>query len=496
MEQYIQGTPRDQQSLLPPCVGDYIDADSPLHALDAFVDTLDLPALGFSVRDPGTRGRTGYDPATLVRLYLWGYLRRTRSSRGLEAATKVNLEAIWLTGDLHPDHSTISEFRKANAAALPGIFSTFTVLCVELGLYGRELIAIDGTFIKAVNSKAKSFTRGKLEKLIATSDAATARYLDLLETTDREETKATGKGKGGGRGADQLKAKIEKIRARKTKLQGYLEDCEKSPTGQVNLTDPDSVQLRKNGVSTVGYNIQAAVDTKHHMVAAVELTQDGNDKKQLDPMAQKAKAEMGLEPETPIAALADSGYPTGAQLAACAGHNTTVTAPVPKIDANPESYSLEHFQPDLGSGGYTCPGGQTLHRKKDKTQAGTDYEVYSNPAACCGCGLRVNCTKSSYRTLKVSPHQPHVDAARERLAATPGAMVERGSIAEHPFGTIKAGNGYGGGVLCRGKELATAEIKLSFWSYNFKRALKVLGAQELVERIREIGAARLARATA
>jgi hypothetical protein len=225
----------------------------------------------------------------------WGSAGCARSSRGLEAATKINLEAIWLTGGLHPDHSTISEFRKANAAALPGIFSAFTVLCVELGLYGRELVAIDGTFIKAVNSKANSFTRGKLEKLIAASDAATARYLALLDTTDREETEACGKGKSDGRGADELKAKIEKIRERKTKLQGYLEDCEKSPTGQVNLTDPDSVQLRKNGAGTVGYNIQAAVDAKHHMVAAVELTQDGNDKKQLDPMAQKAKAELYQE---------------------------------------------------------------------------------------------------------------------------------------------------------------------------------------------------------
>ena len=492
MAPYIQGTPRDQPSLLPPCVGDYIDDDSPLRALDAFIDTLDLPKLGFAMRDPGTRGRRGYAPATLIRLYLWGYLRRTRSSRGLEAASRVNLEAIWLTGDLSPDHSTISLFRKTNAVALAGIFSEFTLMCIDMDLFGRELVTIDGTFIKAVNSKSKSFTKGKLNKLIAASEAATTRYFEQLDAADEAES-AAGAGAVDRAG---LQAKIEKIRERKTKLEGHLEACEKSPTGQVNLTDPDSVQLRKNGQSTTGYNVQAAVDDKHHLVAAVELTQDGNDKKQLDPMAQKAKAAMGLEPKDEIEAYVDSGYPTGTQLASCAGHNTTVIGPVPKIDANPGSYSLEHFRPDAESGGYTCPSGQVLGRKKDKQQGETTYEVYRTPAACRDCELRGNCTKSSYRTLKVNTNQAHFDAARERLAATPGAMVKRSSIGEHPFGTIKAANGYGGGVLCCGKELATAEVKLSFWSYNFKRALKVLGVHELIRQIREIGAARRAEVAA
>lgn len=357
-----------------------------------------------------------------------------------------------------------------------------------MDLFGRELIAIDGTFIKAVNSKARSFTRTKLEKLIATCDGAAARYLEQLERTDEAES-ATG---ADASGRAVLEAKLEKIRERKTELQGYQEDCEKSPTGQVNLTDPESVQLRKNGQSTTGYNVQAAVDDKQHLVAAVELTQDGNDKRQLDPMAQEAKAAMGLEPDAPIEAYVDSGYPTGAQLDACDGHNTTVIAPVPKIGVTPESYGLEDFEPDAESGGYTCPAGETLHRKKDRQQGEATHEVYSNRAACRGCELRGNCTKSSYRTLMVNTNQPHFEAARERLAARPGAMVKRGALAEHPFGSVKAAMGYGAGVLCRGKELAGAEVKLSFWSYNFKRALKVLGVHELIRQMREASAARRA----
>ena len=486
MSAYIQGTPRGEQSFLPRCHDDYIDAGNPVRALDAFVDTLEFGGLGFVMRERGSVGRPGFHPATLMRIYLWGYLRGTRSSRGLERACRVNLELIWLTGDLHPDHSVISAFRKDNAALLPGIFSQFTALCVEMGLFGRELMTIDGTFVKAVNSKARSFTRAKLKKLIAKAEAAAARYLELLDTTDAQEEEQGGTSGGGGRAA--LEAKLEKIRGRQTRLQGLLEDCGESPTGQVNLTDPDSVQLRKNGRSTTGYNVQAAVDAEHHLVAAVEVTQDGNDKQQLDAMAQKAKAETGLAEKAKLEVLADAGYPTSTELAACAGHNTTVTAPVPNISANPGVYSGANFERAPGGGGYICPAGHLLERKGDKLQDGTLYETYSNRKACRGCELRALCTKSSYRLLKINAHREHVQAARERLAANPAAMARRASIAEHPFGTIKAGGG--GELLCRGKQLASAEVNLGFWSYNFKRALEVLGVQGLMRRMREISAAR------
>jgi transposase len=219
MCQYVRGADRDQEMLLPARVDDYIDPESPVRVLDAFVDGVELGALGFAQRGHGSRGRSSYDPASLLKLYLWGYLRRCRSSRKLEEACATNLEAIWLTGGIRPDHSTISDFRKRHPRPLKGIFKEFNLACIELGLFGRELVAIDGTFIKAVNSESKSFTRNKLAKLIASIDRATGRYLEMLDSADASEPQV---GAGGG---EEIRDKIERLKARKLQLEAYQEGC-------------------------------------------------------------------------------------------------------------------------------------------------------------------------------------------------------------------------------------------------------------------------------
>lgn len=484
MAKYIRSADRSQPMLLPAAVDDYVPRDSPLRALDAFVDSLDLGGLGFAVRCEGSTGRSSYDPSALLKLYLWGYLKRGRSSRGLEDACASNLGAIWLTGNLRPDHSTISDFRKRHAGPLRSIFKQFNLLCLDMGLFGRELVGIDGTFIKAVNSRAKSFTKTKLVKLIEGIDKAVGRYLDQLDTTDAgDDAIAT-------READraELEAKIERIKARKTELEGYLERCAQSATGQVSLSDADSVQLCKGDKRTVGYNVQAAVDGKHHLVASVELTQEGNDSGQLNAMAQQAKEDMGLEPDAALEVLADAGYGTGAELAACEDNKTVTYVAIQKTRGeNNGLYNEGDFTYEAGTDSYRCPAGETLARQADRPgKGGAGFRVYQNARACGGCPLKGRCTKGEFRRVHVSVHKAAVDAARERLAGRPGAMRERGGIAEHPFGTIKDRAGRHE-LLCKGLGLAKAEMGLSFWAYNFTRAINVLGVERLIEAARGKG---------
>jgi transposase len=487
MAQYIEGTDRYQPMLLPAAVDDYVSAASPVRAIDAFVDSLDLPGLGFKTRGDSSEGRSSYHPGTLLKLYLWGYLKRTRSSRGLENACAENLQAIWLTRNLRPDHSTISDFRKNNAAALKNILREFNLICFELRLFGKELVAIDGTFIKAVNSPTRSFTKAKLAKLIEDIDKAIARYLAALQEADQSDAPASSPPSDGKADAAELQRKLAKIKERKVLLTDYQARCADSPTGQVNLTDPDARALHKRGESTVGYNVQAAVDAKHHLIATIEVTQEGTDHHLLDAIAQQTKADLGLPAAAPLKVLADTGYGNGAQHAACEAHGTVALAPLHrnKSDAN-GLYNNDRFTHDPATDSYTCPQGKTLGRKADIRTAdpGGGFHTYHDTAACRDCTVRPQCTKSPVRKVVVSVHKPAVDRSRERLAAEPGAMRERASLVEHPFGTIKDRHGFTG-LLCKGIGLAAAEMGLSAWAYNFTRVTNLVGIDALLGAIRQ-----------
>ena len=471
--------------LLPPAVDDFISRDSPTRAIDAFVDSLDLRSLGFSVRDDFAQGRSSYHPSTLLKLYLWGYFAQTRSSRRLEEASQSNLNAIWLTGNLRPDHSTISRFRKKQATALAKIFGQFTTVCLQLGLYGRELIAIDGTFIKAVNSRTKSYTKAQLEKLVEKIGRASEHYLEQLAALDAEEDQSDT-----GATREDFNAKLESIRNRQTKFGKLLKESEENESGQVNLTDPDCRQLRKRGQTTIGYNVQSAVDDKHHLIAACEVTQDGNDLGQLDPMIQEAKENLGLEPGSPIKGLADTGYHCGDQLASCQDHNSEVYVPAPKRKTSKvEVFKVGDFvhQPalpgeDPRSDSYRCPNGEVLNRWKDDVRGnGQAYQVYgASRASCRDCPLKKSCTKKSARELRVSVHQEVIEAARVRLAATPDTTWKRAALVEHPFGTFKDWTG-SRHLLTKKLVNVRAEVNTTFWSYNFKRALKIIGVRALIE---------------
>ena len=480
MAQYIEGSDRYQPMLLPAAVDDYISPASPVRAIDAFVDSLDLPALGFKTRDDFSEGHSSYHSGSLLKLYLWSYLKRTRSSHCLENACAANLQAIWLTDNLRPDNSTISVFRKNHPAALKGILREFNLICFQLRLFGKELVAIDGTFIKAVNSHARSFTQAKLAKLIEAIDKATTRYLDELQQADQNDTPSISGPPSDKSEVLELQRKLAKIKERKTLLADYQIRCRDSATGQVNLTDPDARQLHKHGKSTVGYNVQAAVDAKHHLIATVEVTQDANDKNLLDPIAQQAKADLKLPADAPLRVLADTGYGTGPQHSACEAHGTIAIAPLRKTDTN-GLYNNDRFTHDPATDSYTCPQGKSLTRKADtkSRHSPKGYHTYHNAAACHGCPVRAQCTKSHHRKLLVSDLQPVIVRSRERLAADPSAMRTRASLVEHPFSTIKDRHGYTG-LLCRGINLAAAEMGLSAWAYNFTRVINLVGVDVLL----------------
>ena len=474
---YIQGTDRSQTMLLPASIEDYVTQENPVRAIDAFVETLDLCELGFTVAGANLKGgRPRYHPSVLLKLYLWGYFARIRSSRRLKEACNSNLNAIWITGNLAPDHSTISDFRKNNTKALKSIFRQFNLICIDLNLFGRELIAIDGTFIKAVNSKSRSFTKSKLQKLIKQIDTKVDEYLEHLELSDCEtQLKEDSTG---------LQKKIEKLKVKNKRYKELLEDCEKTSTGQVNLTDPESRQLKKRGSHTVGYNVQSAVDEKHHLMASCEVTNHPTDHHLLHQISQQAKEDLSLDAKAPLEVLADTGYHDSSELSKCGTDNTTTYVPgqktrLPGDGSVTNAQFIHHPESDT----YECPNGKHLPRKADDIRsAGRGYRVYFDYKLCRGCPLLKRCTKGKYRKFKINFHHETLSANAKRLKENPKFYRKRAALVEHPFGTIKDWNGRRD-LLCRGIELAAVETRLSAFTYNFKRVLKLIGLNDLMSAI-------------
>lgn len=481
---YLKLEDRRQQELLPASVEDYIGQDNPIRAVDQFVDSLDLASLGFTVQADSSpqKGRPGYHPATMLKLYLWGYLNQIRSSRKLERACGRNVEVMWLLQKIAPDHSTISDFRKTNAKALKAVFKHFNVLCLECELFSRELVAIDGTFIKAVNSRHKSFTKTKLKKQIERVEKAISKWMEMLDTTDANDPGEGNAGADGkGDSATELQAKIAKLTERNARYADLLVQCEDSPTGQINETDPDARQLCKGEKRTVGYNVQSSVEGENHLIIDFEVTQEACDIALLDTMAQQAKTALDLPADAALTVLADRGYGSGSELAKCEENGTHTCVPVksPSAVAGDGSMPLSVFTYLEKEDAYRCPQGAVLPRGRDFTSgSGVVYRAYYDASACRDCPLLKKCTKSKYRKLSISEHQGAIDANVARLAANPEAYGKRRALVEHPFGTIKADGC--GELLCRGLELATTEMAMSCWAYNFKRVSSLLSFPALM----------------
>jgi transposase len=296
---HIAGHDRSQLLLLPESLDDYVGPENPVRFIEAFVDGLDLTAAGFARVTPKRTGRPGYAPTDLLKLYIYGYLNRIRSSRRLEAETHRNIEVIWLLRHLKPDFKTIADFRRDNRTAFRPVFRQFVLLCRQLDLFGRELLAVDGTRIKAVNNKDRNFTRASLSKFIELADAKLDDYLQRLDQSDAAESKTAGSR------VDNLAEKIAAIRERRTRCQEMLAQLDRTGEDQISLTDPDSRAMAAHTHVAVGYNVQVAVDTKHKLIVEQQVTNQVVDMGLLTQTAEAAKEVLGAET---IDAVADKGY--------------------------------------------------------------------------------------------------------------------------------------------------------------------------------------------
>jgi transposase len=477
MKRFVEGVARDQGGLFPAHLEDFVDEDNPVRAVDAFVDKLDLRALGFEAVDPSATGRPGYHPAVLLKLYIYGYLNAVPSSRRLEREAGRNVELMWLTERLAPDHKTIADFRKDHGAAIQQACAQFVMLCRELGLFSRAIVAVDGSKFKAVNSRDNNFTANKVEKRIEQTEVHIARYLTALERADRQ----------GGEIAEEktprLKEKIERLRQRVEDLRAMGQALKAAPGGQVSLTDPDAraMSSRGKGTDVVGYNVQIAVDAEHHLILAHEVTNIGNDRAQLVSIGERARDASG---HASITVLADRGYYSGDQIVACDG--TGVEPVVPKTETSGGAlrgrFTIQDFIYDHEHDRYTCPAGQFLTQAKKRSTRGPDPDFvrYRNLEACGACPLKPRCTAERFQQIRRWKHDDVLDAMQRRLECMPKAMTIRRRTVEHPFGTIKAWMG-ATHFLTRTLPRVKTEMSLHVLAYNLKRMMALFGVGPLIE---------------
>ena len=473
---HILGHDRCQLLLLPEAVDDYVGADNPVRFIDAFVDGLDLATLGFIGTVPKATGRPGYAPADLLKLYIYGYLNRVRSSRRLETETHRNIEMIWLLRHLKPDFKTIADFRRDNRAAFRAVFREFVLLCRQLDLFGRELLAVDGTRIKAVNNKDRNFTRASLRQYIDAADKRLADYLRRLDEGDVAEG-----GTGGGSRVHNLSEKIEAIRGKRDRLGSLLAELERTGESQISLTDPDSRAMAGHTRVAVGYNVQLAVDAKHKLIAEQEVTNQVVDMGLLKQTAEPARAILGVER---IDVVADRGYFKIEDIEAC--DQVGLTLHVPKPQRGPAVrngfFRKDEFRYDPDRDVFTCPGQQTLaphHYGKSRDLQKIDY---SNPAACPACPLRPRCTTNVRRVSRLE-NEAVLDRMAERLKARPELLDRRRETVEHPFGSIKQWMNQGA-FLMRGLDNVRGEFSLTALVYNLRRALNIVGIGAMIATVR------------
>jgi transposase len=471
---YIAGIAREQLILFPESLDDYIALDNPVRFIDAWVDSLDLATLGFSDTVPAETGRPGYDPRAILKLYIYGYLNRVRSSRKLEQECQRNVEVMWLLGKLTPDHKTIADFRKDNLAAFKETFKAFCLLCRELELFGGELIAIDGSKFKAVNSAKRNFTQTQVKDYLAQIEARLAAYLLELDQADQTEGAALAPKPA----AAELQAKIEQLKSRQDKYQGYLKRMEESGQSQLSLTDPDSRAMPKSPKAAVAYNAQSVVDSKHHLIVAQEVTNEVTDRDQLSPMAVAGKQMLAVEQ---VKAVADKGYSHGKELKACleAGIEPYVARPDTSANTKLGLFGKEQFVYDPETDSYTCPAGATLAFRFDTIEKERHIRYYKT-SACSKCPLREKCTRNKEgRRITRWVDEHIIEETQARVEAHPEIMKQRQQRVEHPFGTIKFWWDQGH-FLMRGLAKVKAEFSLSTLAYNIRRVLNILGVKPLL----------------
>lgn len=470
---FIEGVGRDQQQLFPDVLDDYVAAENPVRFIDAFVSSLDLSELGFERVAPAETGRPAYNPKDLLALYVYGYLYGIRSSRKLERETHRNVELMWLLRRLRPDFKTVADFRRDNGPALRKVCREFTLLCKRMDLFGAELVAIDGSKFRAVNNRQRSFPRAQLQEMLAQIDTRIESYLGRLDAQDNSEASTAT--------VDDLEQRMQQLKDRRAECQVLLEQMDHKDEDEVSLTDPDSRRMMTGGTTQVCYNVQIAVDEKHKLIVAEEVTNQASDRQWLAPMAKQAKQVLGTQQ---LAVVADRGYTNAEQVKQCVESGI-----VPYMDRPQNSRNLklglftkDDFIYDKATDSYRCPAGETLNFHFEGTRRSRPQRPvrYYWTSACTRCALRSRCTQDGRRRrINRTPEEPFVEDMRARVAAAPEILRRRKAIVEHPFGTMKRwmNQGY---FLTRGLENVRAEFSLTVLAYNLKRVLGILTVPRMV----------------
>jgi transposase len=442
---YITGEDRNQITLFPEAIDDYIAADNPVRVIEAFVNSLDMQELGFQRAEPNNIGRPGYDPRDLLKLYLYGYLNRIRSSRRLETEAGRNLELLWLLRKLKPDFKTIADFRKDNPKALKGVFKQFTLLCKNWDLYGKEVVAVDGSKFRASNSKRNNFNQKKIQRHLKYIDEKINRYLNELDSNDKDEADIRVPS------AEEIQQRIEELKSRKEKYIALQQQMDETGATEVSTTDPDArlMAVNNNGIEVI---------------------------------AKQAKKTLGVKE---IKVLADKGYYSTNDLVECETNHIETYVPKQKYTgsiANPD-FQADKFQYDQEQDVYLCPAGQMLYPGRIREVNEVKYQDYKNYRACRDCPLKEQCTKAKKgRTISRNLAQPLLDEIDRRTQENRQLYRQRQMIVEHPFGTIKRTWGYSY-FLTRGLDSVSAENKLHMLAYNLRRVINILGVEEMVRRL-------------
>ena len=474
MKRFVEGTDRGQSTLFPECLEDWIDENNPVRVIDVFVDELNLGELGFDGVAPEVTGRPSYHPSVLLKLYIYGYLNRVQSSRRLEREAGRNIEVMWLTGRLVPDHKTIADFRKDNGGAIRKVCARFIMLCRRLDLFAEVSVVIDGSKFKAVNNRDKNFTRAKMERRLGQIEESVARYLHQLDSADRQEPSEARETK------TTPKEKMAKLKEEMQRLRGLKGRMLAAPDQQISLTDPDSRSMATSGRGSgvVGYNVQVAVDTKHHLIITHEVTNVGSDRAQLAHMAKETKA--ALE-RTNLDVIADRGYFSSEEILECDEAGITVTLPKPMI-SNSKHFGKQDFRYVAEQDVYVCPAGEKLAYSFTTEEHGLILRRYLTNV-CQSCAIKHRCTTAKERRITRWEHEHILEAVQRRLDEHPEKMRQRRETVEHPFGTIKTRMG-ATHFLMKTLPRVASEMALHVLAYNLTRVMNIMGIQPLMAAIK------------
>lgn len=463
MHRYNKSNNRDQLSFEPFCLDEMLPEDAEVRALEVIIDKMDIRSLGFTYSETKSTGRKPYDPVDMFKIYAYSYFNGIRSSRKIERECYRNIELMWLIGDIRPDFKTIADFRKDNKKQIKSAFLRFNMICVELGLIGKEIVVVDGSKFRAGNSRFACHTEKKLDKKLEYFNKTIDGYMQLLDVCDDAESKESKLSR------DEIIGKIDGLNEKVVKLCELREKVIEN--GPIYDTDPDSRMMRiSNNGADVAHNVQVAVDEKNHIVVAVDTTSQPIDKEQLYNMASQAKENMQVDELTVVA---DRGYYSAKQFELCENDNIKpiVTEANQRHHAASPEYEKDKFIYDEGNNCYVCPQGSILTPYKNGL-------IFANRKACRECLVREKCTGGKYRMIHDRSGEKYARIVDKRTAENIELYRKRQQVVEHPFGTVKRTLGFTY-FLTRGTESVRAESCLHFLIYNMKRAMNIMGMREL-----------------